>query len=150
MNRQNMIPEILLTLVLLVLNLGGSNSQFMPWPPIVTRPLCLHQFTLANHACRFLPYTPLPPPSTTPSPEPQPSPPSLTSSEYEETPVEEECCRWMKSIDSECVCALLAHLPPFLSKPIHQYTAVVDASCSVTFKCSSRIRYENEKSPQSP
>ncbi|KAK4338743.1 hypothetical protein RND71_043230 [Anisodus tanguticus] len=166
MNRQNMIQGIVSTLLFLVIHLGGSNCQFMPWPTIVYRPLCLNQFALVNHACRLLPYSPLPPPSPsspppppppgpTPSPAPSPEeeeplPPSPPSPAYVETPAEEECCRWMKSVDSECVCALLAHLPTFLTRPIHHYTTIVDPSCSVAFMCSSTIRFKNDqKSPLS-
>ncbi|KAK3016240.1 hypothetical protein RJ639_006479 [Escallonia herrerae] len=60
--------------------------------------------------------------------------------EHAETPVEADCCRWLNSVDDECVCDLLVYLPPFLSKPIHQYTVTVDSSCNVTFQCSSRLR----------
>ncbi|KAK4376286.1 hypothetical protein RND71_006963 [Anisodus tanguticus] len=174
MNGQNMIQGIVSTLLLLVIHLGGSNCQFMPWPIIVNRLPCLNQFALVNHACRLLPYSPLPPPSppspppapgATPSPAPSPEdeeplPTSPPSPAYVETPAEEECCRWMKLVDNECVCALLAYLPTFLARPVHQYTTVVDPSCSVTFMCSSTIRFENDqkspqakndlKSPQSP
>ncbi|XP_059302126.1 uncharacterized protein LOC132054071 [Lycium ferocissimum] len=157
MNRHNMIQGIVSTLLFLVIHLGGSNCQFMPWPTIVNRPLCLNQFALVNNACRFLPYSPLPPPSpaapipdSTPAPSPEPLPPSPPSLPHIETPAEEECCRWMRTVDSECVCALLAHLPTFLARPIHQYTAVVDPACSVTFTCSSSIRVVNDqKSPRS-
>ncbi|MCD7468007.1 Adenylate isopentenyltransferase [Datura stramonium] len=114
---------------------GGSNSQYSPWPPVAPRPLCLSQFALVNHACQFLPYTPLPPtppvpPVSDPSPSPEPSqellppPPPPPSSANIGTPIEDECCRWMRSVDSVCVCALLAHLPTFLSRPVHQYTTV--------------------------
>ncbi|KAK2990514.1 hypothetical protein RJ640_019794 [Escallonia rubra] len=60
--------------------------------------------------------------------------------EHAETPVEADCCRWLNSVDNECVCDLLVYLPPFLSKPIHQYTVTVDSSCNVTFQCGSRLR----------
>lgn len=56
------------------------------------------------------------------------------------TPLEQDCCRWLGAIDSECVCDLLVYLPPFLSRPYHQYTVLVHDSCNVTFQCGSRIR----------
>lgn len=163
----NMIQGKVSTLLLLVIYLGGSNSQFAPWPPVVPRPLCLSQFTLVNNACQFLPFTPLPPrgpaaapdpisvisPAPAPAPAPAPGPSSPTSLVYTQTPVEEECCRWMKAVDSECVCSLLAHLPTFLSRPVHQYTTLAHATCSVTFTCSSTARFQNndhQKSHQSP
>ncbi|CAN4098197.1 unnamed protein product [Withania somnifera] len=128
-------------LLIVVIHLGGSNSQFAP---VFPRPLCLSQFTLVNHACQNLPYAPLPPPSPQPppnsfSPAPSPSPEPLFTTDlvYVETPAEDECCRWMRAVDSECVCSLLARLPTFLSRPLHQYTTVAHAACSVTFTCSS-------------
>ncbi|MCD9558847.1 hypothetical protein HAX54_016475 [Datura stramonium] len=157
-----MIQGIVTTLLLLVIHLGGSNSQYSPWPPVAPRPLCLSQFALVNHACQFLPYTPLPPtppvpPVSDPSPSPEPSqellppPPPPPSSANIGTPIEDECCRWMRSVDSVCVCALLAHLPTFLSRPVHQYTTVPHPACSVTFVCSSSLKLDNDqKSPQSP
>ena len=55
------------------------------------------------------------------------------------TPVEASCCHWLGTIDSECVCDLLVYLPPFLSRPVHEYTVSVKDSCNVTFQCASRI-----------
>lgn len=143
-------------LLLIIIYVGGSNSQFATWPgPAVPRPLCLSQFSLVNNACQFLPLTPLPPPGPAPAPRPvptfspapgpapapapglvptfSPAPAPPTSLGYTQTPAEEECCRWMKAVDSECVCSLLAHLPTFLARPIHQYTTLAHATCSVTF-----------------
>ncbi|XP_049411970.1 pectinesterase inhibitor 10-like [Solanum stenotomum] len=161
-------------LLLIIIYVGGSNSQFATWPgPAVPRPLCLSQFSLVNNACQFLPLTPLPPPGPAPalrpvptfSPAPGPAPaPGLvptfspapappTSLGYTQTPAEEECCRWMKAVDSECVCSLLTHLPTFLARPIHQYTTLAHATCSVTFTCGSSARYQendHQKSPHSP
>lgn len=131
-------------LLFLIIYIGGSNSQFTTWPggPAVPHPLCLSQFTLVNNACQYLPITPLPPPGpapvSSPAPAPAPAPTPSTNLGYNtQTPVEEECCRWMKAVDSECVCSLLAHLPIFLSRPIHQYTTLAHATCSVTFTCAS-------------
>ncbi|KAK3023081.1 hypothetical protein RJ639_043096 [Escallonia herrerae] len=163
MDRANSFKLTLLVLFL-VLN-PKMECQLVRMPPLSPRPLCVSQFALVNHACSLLPFTPVPPPSP-PSP-PPPSPPSPPCSsdcppgpehghrhrqhghghrhgghrhEHAETPVEADCCRWLNSVDDECVCDLLVYLPPFLSKPIHQYTVTVDSSCNVTFQCSSRLR----------
>uniref|UniRef100_A0A6N2MD81 Uncharacterized protein n=1 Tax=Salix viminalis TaxID=40686 RepID=A0A6N2MD81_SALVM len=48
---------------------------------------------------------------------------------------EENCCRWLNDVDAECVCELLVHLPPFLSKPPHEYTVKIDDSCTVSYSC---------------
>ncbi|XP_059663787.1 uncharacterized protein LOC132309499 [Cornus florida] len=133
---------------------------------VPTRPLCLSQISLVNHACSLLPFHPAGPP---------PSPPDDAAEhghghghvhqhghgheqgqghghghghrhrhghrhEHHETPVEEECCHWLNAMDDECVCDLLVHLPPFLARPAHQYSIMVDDSCTVTFQCGGRIR----------
>ncbi|PIN25866.1 hypothetical protein CDL12_01383 [Handroanthus impetiginosus] len=58
---------------------------------------------------------------------------------HKETSVEADCCRWLKEVDNVCVCDLLVHLPPFLTRPVHNYTVIVDDSCNVTFQCGSRL-----------
>ncbi|EPS59564.1 hypothetical protein M569_15243, partial [Genlisea aurea] len=137
-----------------------SESQWLPHHPV--GPLCSSQFALANRACAFLPFTPVPPPSP-PSPEvntPPPPPPEESgngtsrhrhphhhrrrhhhhhSHDGKETSTEEDCCRWVKEIDDVCVCELLVRLPPFLTRPVHNYTVAVDDLCSVTYQCSSRL-----------
>ncbi|GLU07517.1 hypothetical protein SLE2022_244730 [Rubroshorea leprosula] len=59
---------------------------------------------------------------------------------YKETTEEDNCCKWLKTIDNECVCAVLAHLPPFLSRPIHNYTVHVDDSCDISFLCAGGLK----------
>uniref|UniRef100_A0A7N0T3K2 Uncharacterized protein n=1 Tax=Kalanchoe fedtschenkoi TaxID=63787 RepID=A0A7N0T3K2_KALFE len=54
--------------------------------------------------------------------------------------IERECCHWLQQIDNDCVCDVLVHLPPFLSRPLHEYTVMVDDVCNVTFACPSRLR----------
>lgn len=140
----------LLAMVLLVLY-PMTKGQ---WAPLNPPPLCASQFALVNHACSKLPYMPVPPPSPPSPPLPPPNPPSPDGSgsrrhsshghrhrghRHRETPIEEECCRWVKEVDSVCVCELLVHLPPFLIKPVHNYTVIVDETCSVTFQCSSSL-----------
>lgn len=53
--------------------------------------------------------------------------------------VEDECCRWLKEVDDECVCGLLLRLPPYLSKPEHDYTVIVNDDCEVTFECPGKF-----------
>ncbi|XP_013603813.1 PREDICTED: histone-lysine N-methyltransferase set1-like [Brassica oleracea var. oleracea] len=57
----------------------------------------------------------------------------------EETYAQQECCKWVKQMDNECVCDLLVRLPPLLAKPAHNYTVFVDESCIVTFTCGGRL-----------
>ncbi|XP_030545903.2 annexin B11 [Rhodamnia argentea] len=57
----------------------------------------------------------------------------------EPSPVEQDCCKWLKEVDSECVCDLLVHLPSFLARPIHDYTVIVGDSCNVTYACGGRL-----------
>ncbi|KAK4355541.1 hypothetical protein RND71_024512 [Anisodus tanguticus] len=157
------IPKIVLIVVFLVLHPSGSKSQWVTNQP--TRPLCPSQFALVNHACSLLPFVGVPPPSPPSPPPPSPPPPSPPSPPerrhrhrhrhvrhhvHKETPVEEDCCRWLKQVDIECVCDLLVRLPLFLSRPVHQYTVMVDPSCNATFQCGSRIKFENQMLPPFP
>ncbi|KAF2594165.1 hypothetical protein F2Q70_00044302 [Brassica cretica] len=57
----------------------------------------------------------------------------------EETFAQQECCKWLKQMDNECVCDLLVRLPPLLAKPAHNYTVFVDESCIVTYTCGGRL-----------
>uniref|UniRef100_M4CH40 Bifunctional inhibitor/plant lipid transfer protein/seed storage helical domain-containing protein n=1 Tax=Brassica campestris TaxID=3711 RepID=M4CH40_BRACM len=57
----------------------------------------------------------------------------------EETYAQQECCKWLKQMDNECVCDLLVRLPPLLAKPAHNYTVFVDESCIVTYTCGGRL-----------
>ncbi|GFP97844.1 hypothetical protein PHJA_001928500, partial [Phtheirospermum japonicum] len=110
---------------------------------------CAPQYALVSSACSSLPYTWVPPP-TPPSPPAPPSPrgppapvkPGGLQGGYiprHETAEQENCCRWLQEIDDVCVCELLVLLPPALARPVHNYTVVVDESCSVTFQCGSRL-----------
>ncbi|CAN8253883.1 unnamed protein product [Cochlearia groenlandica] len=57
----------------------------------------------------------------------------------EETYAQQECCKWLKLMDNECVCDILVQLPPLLAKPVHNYTVFVDESCIVTYTCGGRL-----------
>ncbi|KAE9621953.1 hypothetical protein Lal_00032791 [Lupinus albus] len=54
-------------------------------------------------------------------------------------PEEKECCRWAKEVDSQCVCELLVRLPPFLMRPVHQYSLDIGDDCHVTYSCGGPI-----------
>ncbi|CAL1362029.1 unnamed protein product [Linum trigynum] len=130
-------------------------------------PLCASQFSLANYACGSLPFMQLPPPSSLPpatlsmksssnppppptSPTSSPSPPGQGRGRHRHgrghhhhhrtpSPAEQNCCRWLKELDGECVCDVLVRLPPFLAKPSHKYTLYVNGACVITYSCSGRI-----------
>lgn len=125
----------------------------LPLPlPDSPKPLCVSQLALVNRACGRLPYARVPPPGP-------PAPPAGEGEGegegghhhhhhhhheerregYVETAAEEECCRWLKEVDTVCVCDLLVHLPPFMTRPVHEYKVVVDDRCEVSFGCASRL-----------
>ncbi|OMP05013.1 tetratricopeptide repeat-containing protein-like protein [Corchorus olitorius] len=159
------IPTLFLLSIFFVTQLPITLSQLIrPQPPPV--PLCASQFALANYACVKVPLVQLPPPAPLPPPPPDSPPPPEAEGHrhhhrhghgnsqgqenghghrhrhrhrHHETPDERNCCRWLQQIDNECVCDVLVHLPPFLSRPNHDYTVVVDETCSVTYKCGGRL-----------
>ncbi|WOH01673.1 hypothetical protein DCAR_0521058 [Daucus carota subsp. sativus] len=156
------IPKIALFIMLLVLSpqiecqtWRQPNTPMSPFPPIQPTPLCASQFALANHACARLPFNPISPPSphhhlhdspsaNSDAPESSPTPSHRHRHSHHhhsppESPVVQECCRWLQQIDSGCVCDLLVRLPIFLAKPGHQYTVKVDSSCTVMYSCPGRI-----------
>nr|DAD33576.1 TPA_asm: hypothetical protein HUJ06_012427 [Nelumbo nucifera] len=49
-----------------------------------------------------------------------------------------ECCRWVRELDSTCVCQLMVQLPLFLRRSPHTYTVRVEDSCQVKFECPGR------------
>ncbi|KAK8485761.1 hypothetical protein V6N11_037032 [Hibiscus sabdariffa] len=56
------------------------------------------------------------------------------------TPEQDYCCRWLKMVETDCVCDVLVHLPLFLSWHLHRYTVSVGEACRVTFLCGGRLR----------
>ncbi|KAL4572066.1 hypothetical protein LXL04_018835 [Taraxacum kok-saghyz] len=56
------------------------------------------------------------------------------------SPVEQQCCKWLAQVDDECVCELLGRLPPFLARPVHEYTVRVAGSCNTTYTCGAQLR----------
>ncbi|KAL5735501.1 hypothetical protein ACOSP7_029974 [Xanthoceras sorbifolium] len=144
--------KILITILAFLPETESQRPRPLPIPVIPqvpSRPLCASQFSLVNYACSLLPQASPMPPSL-------PSPPDddYDSSHRhghghghrhhrdgrQPTPEEDNCCRWLKEVDNECVCELLVRLPVFLSKPVHEYTVAVDDSCNVSFTCGGRLR----------
>ncbi|GKV27830.1 hypothetical protein SLEP1_g36954 [Rubroshorea leprosula] len=125
--------------------------QKLPLP--TQSPLCNSQFALANHACAFLPLIPLPPLDIHPSSDDNGGEGhnhrhrhghghhrhghhhGHHQHRHGESSEDDSCCRWLKAVDNECVCELLFHLPPFLSRPSHTFHVHVDDSCDVIFTC---------------
>ncbi|XP_051118524.1 uncharacterized protein LOC127242856 [Andrographis paniculata] len=137
-----------LPLIVMILALFSSVATHWvprsPPPPITPPPLCASQFTLVNRACAMLPYMPGPPAFHPASVDEEESRRHHGHhhnhrSTHQESPEQQDCCRWLKEVDNVCVCDLLVRLPPFLTRPMHNYTVVVDDSCVVTFACGSRL-----------
>ncbi|KVH94398.1 polyadenylate-binding protein 1-B-like [Cynara cardunculus var. scolymus] len=59
---------------------------------------------------------------------------------HRDTPIEQQCCKWLSQVDDQCVCELLVRLPPFLARPVHRYSVLVGGSCNITYSCGSRLR----------
>lgn len=127
-----------------------------PRPPLALiqpTPLCDAQIAVASSACAMMPFSTLPtasppPPLSqdllSPSPDSPPSPSHRHRHRHRhevpsQTPVEKECCHWLRAIDSECVCNMLVYLPVFLSKPAHTYTVITDPSCNIAYTCAGRL-----------
>lgn len=151
------VMSMSMSIALLLALLPKMESNIRPRFPRVAAPqppLCVSQFALANYACGRLPFTHVPPPSP-PSP---PYPPDDDNDHghrrghghghghrhhHHGSPQENDCCRWVKEVDSQCVCELLLHLPPFLIKPRHEYTLVIQDSCNVTYSCGGPIWFSH-------
>ncbi|GMI69371.1 hypothetical protein HRI_000606400 [Hibiscus trionum] len=126
----------------------SNNLTIIPEQITFPHPLCRSQIALVNFACAMVPILPMPPPP----------PPPVDGDEHgrshrhkhrrrhrhrhriHETPEQRYCCEWLRQIDPVCVCEILLHLPPFLWKPNHKYTVVVDENCSVTYACDGQRR----------
>ncbi|XP_023548911.1 uncharacterized protein LOC111807420 [Cucurbita pepo subsp. pepo] len=140
--------KILLFAVTLFLALiPDTEAQWQP-PKVAPRPPCPSQIALANLACAMLPYSTM-----------ALSPPSVSLSDNHEShgpppnhrhlhthwhghqhqislsPMEENCCKWVQQLDSQCLCRLLSRLPAFLERPQHKISFSVGGSCNATFSC---------------
>ncbi|KAL4351490.1 hypothetical protein GQ457_06G029450 [Hibiscus cannabinus] len=92
-------------------------------------PLCASQFNIVNYACGGLPLSPLSPPP------PRRSSHSRSRRRHRHrhgSDRQHYCCQWLRQVDNECVCDVLARLPPFLSRPNHHYTIAVGDTCTVS------------------
>ncbi|RAL47927.1 hypothetical protein DM860_015714 [Cuscuta australis] len=135
--------------LVLVLLLGPPSTLAVEghWRRPPPAPMCASQITLVNHACSFLMLNPRsPPPSALPHHPVQrhhlphhhhhhPPPHHVRR----HSPEEEICCRWLKEVDDQCVCDMLVNLPPFLARPLHQFTVRVGDSCHQTYRCGTPI-----------
>ncbi|KAE9589200.1 hypothetical protein Lal_00000170 [Lupinus albus] len=121
------------------------ESQIRPsigsLPPAPPRPLCASQFALVNYACAMLSFTP----GSADNDNGHSSHQHGHGHRHDHghrrgnTPEEENCCRWVREMDSQCVCEILFRLPPFLTRPVHQYTVLIGESCDVTYNCGGPI-----------
>ncbi|CAN1352783.1 hypothetical protein LINPERPRIM_LOCUS42937 [Linum perenne] len=134
---------------LLVMFLLSSTDAQTQRPP-----LCNSQFSLANYACSNLPFMELPHSALAPPSPPSDTPPDspatslvLTANHgrrrnrrHDDGNAENNCCKWVRDVDDECVCELLMRLPTFLARPFHEYTITVSEWCKVTYSCGGRPR----------
>ncbi|CAH9107869.1 unnamed protein product [Cuscuta epithymum] len=97
--------------------------------------VCASQITLVNHACSFLIINPSPPPGSAGGQHRHHRRPH--HGHHHHSPEEEICCRWLKEVDDQCVCDMLVSLPPFLARPLHQFTVQVGDSCFQTYRCGT-------------
>lgn len=138
---------VLLLFIFSMLYVAMSNNlTLIPEQITFPHPLCRSQIALVNFACAMVPVLPMP--QSPPPPEDGDGHRHRHRRRHRhrhrhvsrETPEQRYCCEWLRQMDSLCVCEILYHLPPFLWKPNHKYTIVVDDECSVTFLCEGRQR----------
>ncbi|TKY52601.1 hypothetical protein E2542_SST24123 [Spatholobus suberectus] len=136
------LTTLALTFLALVPKMGSQIMlPVIPLPPPSLHPLCLSQLALVSYACAMLPLTatspplPLTPPPSPSSPDDDEGHRSHPSHDQRHTPQEENCCRWAREMDSQCVCEILVLLPPFLTRPLHRYSISIGESCNVTYSC---------------
>lgn len=155
---------LLFSIALFLALITDTEGQWQP-PEVAPRPLCASQIALANYACAMLPYsTVLPPPPPSPvlsdSHKRQGSHPSHNHQHEHHhpshnhrhehhhrhqhriplSPLEENCCKWVQQLDSECICGLLSRLPVFLGRPQHNFSVTVGGSCDATYSCGGGMK----------
>ena len=136
---ENLKVLVLAFFAVFLLLVFDANGQLIPMPP--RRPLCVSQLALVNYACGSLL---LAPPATTSLPPSTVVFPADDDNNHGHRnghrhghggTQEDTCCRWLNDVDDECVCQLLVRLPPFLSRPRHEYTIKIDDYCTVSYTC---------------
>lgn len=157
------LSSMLLVVVSLPIKLPIMSSVRVNPPRLV--PLCTSQLMLVNYACGTVPLAPSPfLSSDTPNVGNENGNGTESSQgdrngtengagegenkhrhkhrhrHKEMTPEQSYCCRWMRILERDCVCGILAHLPLFLSWHLHHYTVLVAEACKVTFTCGGRLR----------
>ncbi|CAK7348178.1 unnamed protein product [Dovyalis caffra] len=136
----------ILALALFVASLLLEQPATEANPAPTQHPLCVSQYSLVNYACSGIRGTPLPNYSLTSDDDHDGGHGHghghshrhghrhrHRASHHGPSSSQDNCCKWLNELDDECVCDLLYNLPPFLSKPAHQYTLYVDEACNVTY-----------------
>ncbi|KAL4364215.1 hypothetical protein GQ457_04G028310 [Hibiscus cannabinus] len=121
-----------------------SNLPRVSAPP---SPLCASQINIVNYACVGLPLSPISPPSSRRNSRSRSRRSSIRSSSRRHrrrhrqrgSDRQDYCCQWLRQVDNECVCDVLARLPPFLSRPNHHYTLAIGDTCTIRFSCGGRL-----------
>ncbi|KAE8693771.1 hypothetical protein F3Y22_tig00110794pilonHSYRG00222 [Hibiscus syriacus] len=105
------------------------------------RPICVSQISILNYACGGLPLSPFPPPSHHRNSHGRSSRKHRHRRRHGQRRSDRQnyCCQWLRQVDDECVCDVLAHLPPFLSRPNHQYSIAIGDTCTIRFSCGGRL-----------
>ncbi|XP_039005767.1 uncharacterized protein LOC120133194 [Hibiscus syriacus] len=106
----------------------------LPWLCGSLRPICVSQISILNYACGGLPLSPFPPPSHHRKGRGRSSCKHRRRrrhGQHRRSDRQNYCCQWLRQVDNECVCDVLAHLPAFLSRPNHQYTIPIGDTCTI-------------------
>ncbi|OVA20063.1 hypothetical protein BVC80_1665g16 [Macleaya cordata] len=139
-------PAAIIIVAVILLILSMPNNVVVSLPP--QAPICLWEFTLVSQACSLL----------------GPIRPGFQGLPYlghghdehseaahrrhhhrrHQTALELNCCKWLKELDSTCVCELLSRaLPGFFIMLQHGFTMTVAHTCHITFKCEGRFTLKN-------
>ncbi|GMI66541.1 hypothetical protein HRI_000323400 [Hibiscus trionum] len=130
--------------------LAMPSNLPMPRVSAPPSPLCASQINIVNFACGGLPLSPFSPPpprrdshggrnSHGHSRRRSSSHRHRRRHRQRGSDRQDYCCQWLRQVDNECVCDVLAHLPPFLSRPNHHYTLAIGDTCTIRFSCGGRL-----------
>ncbi|KAI3979858.1 hypothetical protein MKX01_042512 [Papaver californicum] len=137
------------------------------FPSAPRPPLCISEFALVNQACSMVPIRSGPPqmpyigqPSLPLAPPPPPPPRHYRDDDNErdrddehrrhhrhqihhrsahQTSVNLNCCKWLKELDTSCICGLMVRLPRFLIRNRHGFSIIVEDTCDVSFNCEGHL-----------